>query len=312
MNINKLQIIDVTLRESIYTHLNISYKDAIKYIKLLNEVSYCKYIEIGYIDVYGVDKNLSVYDSNYIKIVKDTSEKNISAMFHLKQFNDAIKVWDKDVISLLDMVRIVIDDEIDNLKEIINYFHSLGVRVAINISYISKRNISILKNIIKKLKEYESDVVFFADTNGSLFPNEIIKIYNNVKKKNMKMGFHGHNHYGMVVANSISMIKAKVDYIDVTSCGYGKGSGNLNLEIIPFILSKEFDYKVNEIDLNSLYKLILFFGNNILKDELYVYKYINMLYAYKNLTLKEIKSIEKTSSEDDIINNIMEYEKHEK
>ena len=181
MTSNNPKIIDVTLRESIYTDKIISYDEALNIIKLLNRLSFCDYIEIGYINTKETDIDLNKYNEDYTKNIKKITTKKISAMTHLNQFNSNVLVWNKDIIKEFDMVRIIIDSDILNLFEAIDYFHNLGVKVSINCSYLSRKNIDEITILIKNIIASQADIIYIADTNGSMLQNELDMIYNNIK-----------------------------------------------------------------------------------------------------------------------------------
>ena len=46
------------------------------------------------------------------------------------------------------------------------------------------------------------------------------------------LGFHAHNNKGQAFANSVIAIENKVNFIDSTITGIGKGAGNLDTERI--------------------------------------------------------------------------------
>ena len=280
MTSNNPKIIDVTLRESIYTDKIISYYEALDIIKLLNRLSFCDYIEIGYINTKETDIDLNKYNEDYIKNIKKITTKKISAMTHLNQFNSNVLVWNKNIIKEFDMVRIIIDSDISNLFEAIDYFHNLGVKVSINCSYLSRKNINEITILIKNIIASQADIIYIADTNGSMLPNELDMIYNNIKKikNNIEIGFHGHDHYNLVVSNTWKMIDNNIDYIDTTIGGFGKGAGNLRLEIVPFLLNRIKEYQINKEDIYILYEILDKF------DKKYINDYLNLLYSYKNLT----------------------------
>lgn len=307
MKSNNPIVIDVTLRESVYTDRLISYETALNIIKKINKLSFCNYIEIGYINTKKTLIDLKKYNENYINNVKNITTKKISCMTNLNEFEDNVLVWDKDIIKQFDMVRIIIDDDISNLSKAIDYFHGIGVKVSINCTYLSRKNMNEINHLINCIISSNADIIYIADTNGSMFPNELCEIYNYIKSinSNIEIGFHGHNHFNLVVANACAMIENKIDYMDTTIGGFGKGAGNLKIEIIPFLLNKISNYDLHINDIYILYDILKDFNQE------YVNNYLNLLYAYKNLKLKEIKKLQNSSNADNIIDNILEYDINE-
>ena len=304
---NNPKIIDVTLRESIYTDKLISYDVALDIIKKINRLSFCDYIEIGYINTKESNADLAKYNEEYINNAKKITTKKISCMTHLKEFNKSVLVWDRDIIKKLDMVRIIIDSDISDLSEAVNYFHNLGVKVSVNCSYLSRKKTDEIINIITSIVSDGADIIYIADTNGSMLPKQLDEIYNIIKSidTNIEVGFHGHDHYNMVVANAWKMIENGVDYVDATIVGFGKGAGNLRLEIVPFLLNKINNYHINDEDIHILYDIICNF------DRTHIDKFLNILYSYRNLKLKEINEIISNSNEENIVDNILEYDINE-
>ena len=228
-------------------------------------------------------------------------------MTNLNQFSINQKIWDRKILKNFDMVRIIIDNDISTLNEAINYFHELGLKVSINCSYLSRKTNKEIKKLIEEIVNKKADILYIADTNGSLFPDQLEEIYNEIKEinNNIKIGFHGHDNYNLVVFNACKMIQKDVDYIDTTIGGFGKAAGNLRLEIIPFILHKINNYQIPNSTIYNLYNLL----NNF--DNKYIDNYIYLLFAYKNLKLKEINEIKNKSNKDNIVDNILEYDINE-
>ncbi|VVB76059.1 (R)-citramalate synthase CimA [uncultured archaeon] len=77
-----------------------------------------------------------------------------------------------------------------------------------------------------------------ADTLGVLSPEETLKFVPKIISAfpNMRFDFHGHNDYGLAVANSLAAIKAGCAGVHVTVNGLGERAGNTPLEaIVPVI-----------------------------------------------------------------------------
>ena len=128
------------------------------------------------------------------------------------------------------MVRIVVNGEYDeNIKDVIQYFHSHSILVSVNCAYISRRSKKDMIEMYEKAIQAGVDVFYIADTNGSTMPYDIGEIMKLLNKKNqeIKLGIHTHNHFEMATANAVIANQYGVTYIDGTICGYGKGAVNL-------------------------------------------------------------------------------------
>ena len=62
--------------------------------------------------------------------------------------------------------------------------------------------------------------------------------------KKIPIGFHAHNNLELALSNSIEAIDNKIDYLDSTFTGMGRGAGNLN-RVITYI----FKFKKNYLKL---------------------------------------------------------------
>lgn len=135
-----MEIIDVTLRESIHTNKYITYNKSLKYIsKISKNLKDISYVEIGYLDKDVNGKDLGKYNKEYFENAFKILNGNLkmSVMMHIKEFYP--QDWDIDIIKHLDMIRVLIDENCDNLEEIVAYFHKYDVKVSANCSYISKK-----------------------------------------------------------------------------------------------------------------------------------------------------------------------------
>ena len=86
--------------------------------------------------------------------------------------------------------------------------------------------------IIKQIKSWNTcDILYFADSLGSMIPEDVkklSKIYASNWKKDF--GFHSHNNRTFSLAYSVVAINNGATFIDSTICGMGRGAGNLSTE----------------------------------------------------------------------------------
>ena len=76
------------------------------------------------------------------------------------------------------------------------------------------------------------------DSAGILLPDDVKKIFINLKKLKVRSGFHGHNNLGCATANTLEAIKQGAVIIDCAIRGFGAGAGNTQLEMIVALLKK--------------------------------------------------------------------------
>ena len=80
-----------------------------------------------------------------------------------------------------------------------------------------------------------ADCICLCDTNGGLLPDEILKIFHDVKSKiKAKLGIHLHNDSGCAEASSCLCVIEGAEHVQGTMNGLGERCGNANLcTIIP-------------------------------------------------------------------------------
>ena len=109
-----------------------------------------------------------------------------------------------------------------------------------------------IKQVSKFLKTTKTDVLYLADSLGSLNPNKIKKLVKKFRKESsLELGFHAHNNLNLALKNSLEANKNGVKWIDCTINGMGRGPGNLITENIISHLRKN-NKKIFSKKINSL------------------------------------------------------------
>jgi len=99
-----------------------------------------------------------------------------------------------------------------------------------------------------------ADRVCVCDTVGVLNPEATSEMFTAlVKKLKVPVAFHGHNDFGLAVANSLAAYRAGAGELHCTVNGLGERAGNAPLEEIALVLN--YFYGVKTIELTKLYEL---------------------------------------------------------
>ena len=306
-----LKTIDVTLRESVYTKMSFSYELALDYINQIDTIPFLNTIELGYADAIGNLSTVSNYNADYIKEARLVTNKNLSIMFRLNNFLENKKVWNHARWDDIDMVRIMTNKDLSLLKEVVNYFHDKGIIVSVNPSYISRMNDGEIKYLLEYVTESGADIFYIADTNGSMFEDNLEKIYQLIQKEcgdTVKIGFHAHNHYHLAAANAYYLMKRGVQFMDGTISGFGKGAGNLPLELIPVFAEKLQQYTITKEDFLT-FNMVAKYFDSILKGQIASYdSFINLLYAYRNMKLSDFNTLLYNNDIEDIGEKLIYYD----
>ena len=98
------------------------------------------------------------------------------------------------------------------------------------ISEIKKNKIKHISNHINRIKP---DVLYLADSLGSMNKKNIVILYKDFKKYwKGPMGVHAHDNLNNALQNSLALKKNGIEWIDSTITGMGRGPGNTKSEEI--------------------------------------------------------------------------------
>ncbi|HHK5584352.1 TPA: 4-hydroxy-2-oxovalerate aldolase [Streptococcus mutans] len=291
------KLMDVTLREGYYVSNNSLSNEFSKVIieKLHN--SEINNIEIGYL---GDDTNSSgteKCDFEYLDFLTDGKiegwERCFSIMIQPEKFyEDNIDVLNDLRIG---MVRLTVTKtNIQKVTKIIERLKNYNVAISVNVIRGSRLNDCELKEILNTLTWTTADIIYIADSNGAMLPQDVKHSFNIAKEivnkgNSQKLGFHAHNHLGMALPNALTAIESGCDYIDASLLGYGKSSGNLPLEVFLALLKRQ--YLFCPWDIQELLSLSKSFYEEIKKSDFYKSKTEGAYIGMNNLNLDEVNKI---------------------
>lgn len=293
-----MKLIDVTLRESVYYGKGLSNEEGLLFLsEMIKNVSnkYVQYIEIGYINN-DLEAPLN-YNEEYINKAAEICNGTfkIAAMMHLAK-SDLTK-WNPEVISKIDLVRIVAGQNIvPQLREYVEYFHSLGVKVSVNLTYVAGLCDEKIVAEIEKARLMGFDYFYCADSSGSFTTKSVNRICRLMIEncRDMIPGLHLHDHMQLALANALEAQRCGIHMTDVSITGAGKGGGNLKTE--QALLTMYGAEGINYETLNGLCQLMLFFSGLIGQDgNRFVENLIAFLTGVCRLNLKDTDALEKDS-----------------
>lgn len=91
----------------------------------------------------------------------------------------------------------------------------------------------------KLMENYGADIVYMADSAGTMTPIEVKEKISAIKDKvSIPVGFHGHNNLGLAIGNTLAAIEAGAVSVDGCLRGLGAGAGNAQLEVLVAVLEK--------------------------------------------------------------------------
>ena len=254
-------ILDCTLRDGgYYTNWDFNAETVDAYVKGMNALP-IDYLELGY-----RNKPQKEYQGKFgycpisvIDHIRELSTKKLAIMLNEKStFPEDLSVLLEPIVGKVEMVRLAVDPKnLDRAISLAIEVKNLGFEVAFNMMYMS--NWQQFKGLIPRLANMNRivDVFNMVDSYGSITPDEVKEIFNEVKKYvSCKIGFHGHNNLQLGLINTITAIECGVDIVDATILGMGRGAGNLNMELLLTYLNK---HNGLSVDFNELGKVITAF-----------------------------------------------------
>lgn len=232
---HSIQLLDASLRDGGHrTNFHFKESELENFLPLVDR-SGIEYIEIGY-------RNGSLHfienagqagwcHQDYLLFCRSLiKHAKIAIMAHPHNINE------KDLLELKDcgthLLRICIaQGELSKALPLIKMAQHAGLMVSINLIHISYYNNTELDEAVKLASKYHPDIIYFADSNGSLLPTRTKEIYERyVHHYPIPFGFHAHDNIGLAQANTLAAIDAGVQFIDASLAGMGKGIGNLKTE----------------------------------------------------------------------------------
>lgn len=260
----KIEILDCTLRDGSYVlDFNFSLIDSLFISKVLFE-SGINYVEIGHGLGLGASekKNYksSLYsDNEYIGIsnlAKISKHNKIGSFCFTK--NVTYKNFEEAKSKGLDFIRFAYEERnLKKLKQDIEYCNKIGLEVHLNLIKTYKYSFNQIEMIIKKINKLKIKYLYVVDSSGGMTTAELVSYLRVIKKnlkKNIYIGFHGHNNLGIANANCIAAIENGASIVDTSMLGMGRGAGNAITESLAAYMQRE--KIIKGIDLKKILNFI--------------------------------------------------------
>lgn len=130
------------------------------------------------------------------------------------------------------------------ITEAITYAKDHGLYVSFNAEDGSRTDYDFLLKFIKECISAKGDRLRLCDTISVLNPTSTKFLVSKLKKDTgVPIEFHGHNDYGLAVANTLSAIEAGAEYVSTTVNGIGERAGNASLEQVIIALRYLYNIK---------------------------------------------------------------------
>lgn len=128
-----------------------------------------------------------------------------------------------------------------------------GYKVGFNLMQVADRSQSEIEVLAQEASKWPLDVLYFADSMGSMSPHECSQIIGWLRKHwTGPLGIHTHDNMGLALQNSLRALDDGVTWLDATVTGMGRGPGNAKTEYLILELAERFALRPNITPLMSL------------------------------------------------------------
>lgn len=259
-----IELLDCTLRDGGYINnwrFNEEFID--KFSTTMDTV--IQYVEIGFINKTNKYRHQIVGKSRMLDLQQISSfSKYKFKKVVMADFNDI----DLDMLNQkldIDLVRIAFHKhDLCDALELCKQIHDKGYKVSVNAMAITNYSNSELEVLVEFINKHNLDILYIADSYGSLHQEDIKKymeLFDSKLNTNCELGFHLHNNMNNAYGNyeylkNISKTLERTIIVDSTMFGMGRGAGNLQTELA--VMNEN-----TNIDLKKIIDILVFIQDYI-------------------------------------------------
>lgn len=249
MNVEPVKLLDCTLRDGGYYNawdFDRGLIDA--YLNSMVAIA-VDYVELGF---RGFAKNgfrggCAYTTDSFIRSLDVPKQLNLGVMVNASEivsFPNGIEaalaeLFVPETDSPISLVRIACHFyEFEAALQGCSWLKEQGYLVGINLMQVADRSLEDIERLAKLASDYPLDVLYFADSMGSMSPqqtSEIIEVFRAGWQG--ALGIHTHDNMGRAIMNSLQAIQNGVSWIDSTVTGMGRGAGNVQTEYLAIELA---------------------------------------------------------------------------
>jgi len=158
------------------------------------------------------------------------------------------------VDSPVDLVRIACHfHEVSCTLPAVTWLKQRGYEVGVNLMQIADRSEGEIKELVREICSYPVDVLYFADSMGSMGPEQTANIVRWLRSEwGGALGIHTHDNLGLALSNSIRALDEGVTWVDSTVTGMGRGPGNARTEELAIEIGDRRGTAMNMVPLMKL------------------------------------------------------------
>ncbi|WP_447926361.1 aldolase catalytic domain-containing protein [Vreelandella sp. EE27] len=156
--------------------------------------------------------------------------------------------------SPVDLVRIASHvHEFQDALPAVTWLKERGFKVGFNLMQVADRTEEEVKALARKASAYPLDALYFADSMGSMTPDQTAQIIQWMRSEwTGPMGIHTHDNLGLALSNTLRALDEGVTWVDSTVTGMGRGPGNARTEELAIELAERRGQKISMVPLMTL------------------------------------------------------------
>ena len=257
-------LIDCTLRDGgYYNKWDFNYALVNKYLNAVSSAG-IDFVEIGFRTLKNNEYlgPLAYCTEDYLRDLKFKNSTKIGVMINsseVKSDENFSEIMNrlfpvKAPHSKVSLVRIA--TTLEDLKNAIRagkWLKNQGYIIGINLMQIATLNINEIKKFASEFKNFKPNVLFFADSTGTLKTENIDSIIKSLRLNWMgDIGIHAHDNMHRALINTLEAHNKGAKWLDSTVNGLGRGPGNTKTEDLVFELKKINDPNIDFLPLIDL------------------------------------------------------------
>ena len=257
-------LIDCTLRDGgYYNKWDFNYSLVNKYLNAVSSAG-IDFVEIGFRTLKNNEYlgPLAYCTEDYLRDLKFKNSTKIGVMINSSEIKSDENFYEimnrlfpvKAPHSKVSLVRIA--TTLEDLKNAIRagkWLKNQGYIIGINLMQIATLNINEIKKFASEFKNFKPNVLFFADSTGTLKTENIDSIIKSLRLNWMgDIGIHAHDNMHRALINTLEAHNKGVKWLDSTVNGLGRGPGNTKTEDLVFELKKINDSNIDFLPLIDL------------------------------------------------------------
>lgn len=236
---NKIQILDCTLRDGGYVNDWKFGDEAAKDIVRLLSSTGVDYVELGFIKLcdYVADKIQFNHMDQVSSLFKPTKQK-LSVMVEMG-YGYPVSAFPEHSENTADLVRVImwkrmLKEGFAYCKELKNKGYEVGVQATRTEQYTDGE----FADFIDMFNEISPKGVYIVDTFGLLDKDSLMRyamIADEHLAENICLGYHAHNNMQQAFSNALAIMEHDWKHdimLDASVMGMGRGAGNLCLELL--------------------------------------------------------------------------------